>query len=212
VRQRVAAVTLVAMIRGIAATARLHLDDRSGWFAQPPAPPAIFCVWHNRLALCLRAYFDYARERSAGKGLAGMVSASRDGAFLSAVLEAYHIQPVRGSTSRRGRQALLELARWARRGYNLAITPDGPRGPRYKVQQGIIALAHVTGMPIIPFSYHLDRKIELKSWDRFQIPLPLSRCDMIAGAPLHIPRDADETERERLRLELERRMMEITKD
>ena len=68
--------------------------------------------------------------------------------------------PVRGSSSRRGPQALLELTSWAERGYDLAITPDGPRGPRYVVQEGAIGLAQVTGLPIIPASYHLRWKIQ----------------------------------------------------
>jgi len=73
-----------------------------------------------------------------------MVSASRDGGLLAAVLERFKVQPVRGSSSRRGRQALLELTTWAERRYDLAITPDGPRGPRYVVQDGIISLARLT--------------------------------------------------------------------
>ena len=99
------------------------------------------------------------------------------------------MQPVRGSSSRRGPQALLELTSWAERGYDLAITPDGPRGPCYVVQEGVMALAQVTGLPIVPFSYHLRWKIRVKSWDRFQIPLPFSPCDMIIGKPVRVPRE-----------------------
>ena len=84
--------------------------------------------------------------------MAAMVSASKDGGFLASILECFGVQPVRGSSSRRGPQALLELTGWAERGYDLAITPDGPRGPRYVVQEGIIALAQVTGLPIVPAS------------------------------------------------------------
>jgi lysophospholipid acyltransferase (LPLAT)-like uncharacterized protein len=158
------------------------------------------------------AYFGYARSRVNTRGMAAMVSASRDGAFLSAVLEAFKVQPVRGSTSRRGRQALLEMTRWAERGYDLAITPDGPRGPRYKVQPGIISLAQVSGLPIIPFSSRLNWKIQIKSWDRFQIPIPFSSCELRAAKPIRVPRDADDAERERLRDELEQAMMSLTDD
>ena len=79
-----------------------------------------------------------------------MVSASKDGAFLVEILRAFDIEPVRGSTSRRGRQALLELSRQMKAGLHLAITPDGPRGPCYEIQDGILSLAQVTGLPIIP--------------------------------------------------------------
>src|SRR4029077_6679252 len=88
-------------------------------------------------------------------GLAAIVSASKDGGFLAAILENFNVQPVRGSSSRRGRQAVLELISWAERGYDLAITPDGPRGPRYIAQEGATALAQLTGHPIIPASMNV---------------------------------------------------------
>jgi lysophospholipid acyltransferase (LPLAT)-like uncharacterized protein len=144
--------------------------------------------------------------------MAAMVSASKDGAFLSGVLERFGVQPVRGSSSRRGPQALLELTTWAERGYDLAITPDGPRGPRYVVQEGVMSLAQVTGLQIVPFSYSAKWKIQAKSWDRFQIPLPFSRCDMVIGKAIRVPREANDAERETLRQELERTMQEMAKD
>ena len=128
------------------------------------------------------------------------------------MLERFGVQPVRGSSSRRGPQALRELTTWARRGYDLAITPDGPRGPCFVVQDGIIALAQLTGMPIVPVSYQLGWKIRLKSWDRFQIPLPFSRCEMFFEKPIRVPRDASESDRETLRLQLEQALKSISKD
>lgn len=144
--------------------------------------------------------------------MAAMVSASRDGALLTQVLEWFDVQPVRGSTSRRGPQALRELAGWAKRGLDLAITPDGPRGPRYRVQEGVVALAQLTGLPLLPVGYRLHPKIEARSWDRFQIPLPFSRVDVFFGQPLRIPRRADADEREALRRQLEAALMSITHD
>lgn len=211
-RQRAGALLLVLFIKAITATVRFRVVDRSGYFESPPAGQAIYSCWHNRLALCLRAYFDYAARRNNTRGLAAMVSASRDGAFLTAILEAFKVQPVRGSSSRRGQQALLEMTRWAERGYDLAITPDGPRGPRYKVQPGIISLAQVTGLPILPFSSRLNWKIQLKSWDRFQIPILFASCEFRAMPPIHIPREAGNEERERLREQLEQVMTSITED
>jgi lysophospholipid acyltransferase (LPLAT)-like uncharacterized protein len=210
--QRLAGGTLALALRTISATLRPSMDDRSEFFERPPAGQAIYCVWHNRLALCLQVYFAYAKPRSSSRGLAAMVSASRDGAFLSSVLRAFQVEPIRGSTSRRGRQALLELARWAQRGYDLAITPDGPRGPRYRVQPGVISLAQVTGLPIIPFSYSLSWKTCLNSWDRFQVPLPFARWEMKAGKAIHVPREATETDREQFRKELEGALAAITVD
>jgi lysophospholipid acyltransferase (LPLAT)-like uncharacterized protein len=144
--------------------------------------------------------------------MAAMVSASKDGAFLAAILECFKVQPVRGSSSRRGPQALLELTTWSERGYDLAITPDGPRGPCYVVQEGIMSLAQLTGLPIMPVSYHLTWKIQVKSWDRFQIPLPFSRCEMFFEKPVRVSREASDTEREALRQQLELTLKEISRD
>jgi lysophospholipid acyltransferase (LPLAT)-like uncharacterized protein len=144
--------------------------------------------------------------------MAAMVSASKDGGLLAAILECFKVQPVRGSTSRRGRQALLELTTWAERGYDLAITPDGPRGPCCTVQDGVTSLAQLTGLPIVPFSYRLGWKIRTRSWDRFQIPVPFSRCEMALGKPIRIPRDATDTEREAFRQQLEQVMRTLSGD
>ena len=152
--QRLAAWLVFALLRGLTTTLRYRWTDCSGYFESGPAEPVIFCVWHNRLALTMKAYYDYVSKRNRRTGMAAMVSASKDGAFLAAILQAFKVQPVRGSSSRRGRQALLELTTWAERGYDLAITPDGPRGPCYLVQEGVMSLAQITGLPIIPFSFY----------------------------------------------------------
>jgi hypothetical protein len=200
---RIAAWLIFAAIRIVALTLRYRWNDRSEFFNGPPPGPAIYCIWHNRLVLSLVVYGSYVKKRNATAGLAGLVSASKDGGFLTGVLDCFRVQPVRGSSSRRGAQALLELTTWAERGYDLAITPDGPRGPRYVVQEGIMSLAQLTGLPIVPCSYNLSWKIQLKSWDRFQIPLPFSRCEMNVGKPIRVPREATDAEREALRQRLQ---------
>ena len=201
-----------ALINTLASTLRWRFDDRSGLCWAGGTHRAIFVFWHNRLALCMPAYFNYVKKHRHSTGLAAMVSASRDGGFLTGILERFHVQPVRGSSSRRGPQALLELTTWAERGYDLAITPDGPRGPLYVVQEGVMSLAQLTGLPIVPVSYHLGWRIRVKSWDRFQIPLPFSRCEMIYEKPIFVPREATDAEREVLRLQLEASLRRITPD
>jgi lysophospholipid acyltransferase (LPLAT)-like uncharacterized protein len=146
------------------------------------------------------------------QGLAAMVSASGDGAFLAAVLSKFGVHAVRGSTSRRGPQALLEASRWLRKGFSVAITPDGPRGPSRQIQEGIIYLAQVSGRPIVPISNFTRWKIRLHSWDRFQIPLPFAKCELYDNDPVSVPRDASEADRERLRFKLEESMRAITLD
>lgn len=211
--QRLGAKLAFALARVITLTLRVRYHDQSGGFFDPPAAgPAIYCIWHNRLALCLQVYYGFARRHRKSAGLAAMVSASKDGAFLAAILECFRVQPVRGSSSRRGPQALLELTTWAEQGYDLAITPDGPRGPCYEVEPGVISLAQITGLPIVPASYHLGWKIQVKSWDRFQIPLPFSRCDVYIGRPVRVAREATDGEREARRQELQALLRELTKD
>jgi lysophospholipid acyltransferase (LPLAT)-like uncharacterized protein len=211
-QQRLAGWLVFAAMKLVTLTLRYHWSDRSGYFTGQRPGPAIFCIWHNRLALSMVAYFGYVKKHSGGVGLGALVSASKDGGFLAGVLQSFGVQPVRGSSSRRGAQALRELTTWAKRGFDLAITPDGPRGPRYVVQPGVIALAQVTEMVIVPVSCNLGWKIQLKSWDKFQIPLPFSRCEMIYEKPIRVPREATEAEREALRVKLEETMRGMAKD
>ena len=96
--------------------------------------------------------------------------------------------------------------------YDLAITPDGPRGPCYIVQEGVISTAQLTGLPIVPVAYHLNWKIRSKSWDRFQIPLPFARCEVTIGRVMRVPREATDAERELLRQQLETEMRAISRD
>jgi hypothetical protein len=159
--------------------------------------PVIFCLWHNRLPISMMVHRRYPRK------LAALISASKDGALLAAVLGKFGVEPVRGSSSRRGPQALLELTTCGESGCDLAVTPDGPKGPRYRVQSGVISLARVTGFPIVAVTCNTHWKVCLKSWDGFQIPLPFSRCELILRNPLIVPRDAEADEREELRKKLE---------
>ena len=168
--------------------------------------PVIFCLWHNRLAISMMVHRRHPRK------LAALVSASKDGALLAAVLGKFGVEQVRGSSSRRGPQALLELTSRGEEGFDLAVTPDGPKGPRYVAQAGVISLAQVTGFPIIPVTCNTYFKVCLKSWDRFQIPLPFSRCELILNQPILVPREAGADRREELRKELEKSLNSSSMD
>ena len=209
--QRLVAKVLYILLRLMRLTWRVRFSDPHGSLEAGRDKPFIICVWHNRLAYAMYAYRDCIKPVS-GRRLAAMVSASKDGAFLVEILRAFDIEPVRGSTSRRGRQALLELSRQMKSGLHLAITPDGPRGPCYEIQNGILSLAQVTGLPIIPLGCASKWKFRFKSWDRFQLPLPFTRCDVVYGEPLHIPRKLNDVERTSLRAELKRRLEAISPD
>jgi lysophospholipid acyltransferase (LPLAT)-like uncharacterized protein len=196
--------------RTLAGTWRCPVIDHYGVFASPP-PQVIFAVWHNRLAISMRTW-QWVRKRVPAAGLVALISASHDGGVLSRALKYFDVEAVRGSSSRRGAQALLELTSWIERGYHVAITPDGPRGPRYAVRDGVIALAQVTGLPIVPVSSHVKGKICTKSWDRFQIPVPFARCEIRLGQLLTVPRDLTDSERKNVKSELQRRLTELTED
>jgi lysophospholipid acyltransferase (LPLAT)-like uncharacterized protein len=204
--QRFVAWTVFLAERLVTSSLRCHWRDNSGLADVQDARPVIFCLWHNRLAISMIVHRRHPRK------LAALVSASKDGALLAAVLGRFGVEQVRGSSSRRGPQALLELTNHAKRGYDLAVTPDGPKGPRYVVQHGVIALAQVTGLPIIPVTCNTQPKICLKSWDRFQIPLPFSRCELILNEPIFVPREADEARREERRSALQACLCQTSTD
>lgn len=210
--QRLGAFIVFISLRALLATVRCRLRAPSEFFAPGAPAPVIFCLWHNRLASCTRVLEQFRRPHNSGAGMAALVSASRDGAFLAGILEWFGVQPVRGSTSRRGPQALLELTTWAERGYDLTITPDGPRGPCYQIQNGITSLAQVTGLPIVPVALNLKGKVRANSWDRFQIPLPFARCEITVGRIMRVPRGASDAKREVLRRQLEAELRAITRD
>jgi lysophospholipid acyltransferase (LPLAT)-like uncharacterized protein len=207
--RRLAAFTVAAFTRACIRTWRCT------WNNSPIGPavprPAIYCVWHNRIPLALACY-DNAKLQWPDEGVAAMISASRDGGFLANMVQRFDVEPIRGSSSRRGPQALLEATTWLERRYSVVITPDGPRGPAYIVQDGILQLAKISGCGIIPFSSYTHWKLKLKSWDRMQIPLPFTLCELRYGDPIHVPRDASDEEVEKLRVRLEESMRAITQD
>lgn len=194
----------------------LMLSWRRRWIfkkqTDPLPGPVIFAMWHNRLSVSVWSWNKFAQACWPSTGMCALISASKDGALITDFVERFGVHVVRGSTSRRGPQALLEASGWLAKKYSITITPDGPRGPRYKAKMGTIQLAMITGAAIIPISYYIHSKICLHSWDGFQIPLPFSRCDMHVGEPIFVPRDASVEEQACLLAKLERDLMELTRD
>ena len=193
---------LKILILAIGSSLRWRIEDPNRLLMDRHSKPAIFVMWHNRLFLIPYLFWKYWNIFQRGK-VAVMVSTSKDGGYLVRVLERFNLICVRGSSSRRGNAALLEMTRLVEAGADAGITPDGPRGPKYQVADGVISLAQLTGAPIIPISYVLSRKIELNSWDGFMIPLPFGRATLRVGVPVNVSSAADAEEREHKRLELE---------
>lgn len=204
--QRVIAWLVVAAIRLVAATLR----RRPATELRVPDEPVIFALWHNRLAVCVPACRKFLRPLRGRDTLAALISASRDGALLAAIVEEFGVHPVRGSSSRRGGQALKELVSWMRQGNDVALTPDGPRGPCYQAREGALVLAQLTGAPILPIACRVRGKLRLKSWDRFQVPLPFATYELALLPAIRVPREATPEERERLRQQLEAALREGT--
>ncbi|UCD70708.1 MAG: lysophospholipid acyltransferase family protein [Syntrophobacterales bacterium] len=164
--------------------------------------PSIGAFWHGRLLMMPAGY--------RGKRMTILISRHRDGELISRTVKYFRFKSIRGSTTRGGLSAMREMMKASKEGYDIAITPDGPRGPRYRVQNGIIELARRMGIPIIPVTFNASRKKVFRSWDRFLLPYPFSRGVFIWGEPLLVPRQMDGHTFEQKRLLLERRLREIT--
>jgi len=163
----------------------------------------LFAFWHSRiLPVC------YTHK---GYNAAIMVSRSKDGEIIAQVIYRQGHEPVRGSSTRGGREALHQIVESLKTGARPGVMiPDGPQGPRRKVQHGIIRLAQITGYPIISITGSFSHMAVLNSWDRFIIPRPFSRCLLMYGKPIYVPSDADEVLQESLRCQLECEMNRIT--
>jgi lysophospholipid acyltransferase (LPLAT)-like uncharacterized protein len=166
---------------------------------------AIGAVWHSRILL-----FSYLFK---GWNIVILVSRSDDGEITARILQAQGQETVRGSTTRGGLQALATLVRKLKEKYRYAvIIPDGPQGPRFKIQPGIIALAKKTGYPIVPLTYSAQKAKIFASWDRFMLPFPFTRCRIIYGHPIYVPENADKDVEEVCRIRLENELVRITEE
>jgi len=196
------------LVTFIGATIRWRIEDPAGVLRQPLHDPLIFAFWHNRIFLMPYLFRKYWRRRQRAQ-VAVLVSASKDGEKLVRILEQFDLVCVRGSSSRRGGQALVELTHLVQEGYDIGITPDGPRGPKYKAHDGAIRLAQVTGTSIIPVSYSLDWKYVFpRAWDNFLLPVPFARATLRIGAPLRVSREDGENKR----LELETVLRDLSRN
>ena len=181
---------------------RLTLDDEKALKGDARKGKTIFACWHGHLFY--QSYYYAKRIRK--PQMAVMVSQSRDGDYGTAVIEGLKMEAVRGSSSEGARTAIRIVRDRLKKGHNVVVTPDGPRGPALKVQIGIIKLAQMTGAPIVPLCYDASRKKTFKSWDRFILPLPFGHVHIAHGDPLIVPRGSTPDEIEGYRVQLEETM------
>lgn len=199
---------LAALAAGLIALVRIttrwsRVNTAAAEDAWKGGGPVIVAFWHNRLAMMPYCW-------PSRRPFHMLISAHPDGRLIAKTVAHFGIDAVAGSSRRGGAEALRSLVRLARDGYSIGITPDGPRGPRMRIREGALALARLSGVPIVPAAVSVRRRVVLNTWDRLIIALPFSRGAMVWGAPIHVPRDADDAATARLQDELERELNRVT--
>jgi len=147
----------------------------------------ILAFWHNRLLMMPKIW-------STNKVFYMLVSQHRDGVLISRAINQFGVQTIAGSSTKGGVSAFKRMLTVLKTGCYVGITPDGPHGPRRKVQEGVISLARISDVPIIPAAYSISRCCILNTWDKFMIPLPFSQGVFVWGKPLTLSRDANDVD------------------
>ncbi|HTL02267.1 MAG TPA: lysophospholipid acyltransferase family protein, partial [Vicinamibacterales bacterium] len=196
-RAEIAAIAAVGVpaIAALGASLRWRVEGVANLQFEGPGRRPIMAFWHGRI---LTATY-YFRNRA----IVVMISENFDGEWIARIIEAFGYGTSRGSTSRGGQRALLQLKRQMEEGKPAGFAVDGPRGPARKVQPGVVWLAKLTGNPVVPFHMEASSYWSLGSWDRTQIPRPFSTVALAVGAPIDVPGDATESTIEAKRLEVE---------
>lgn len=173
--------------------------------------PQIFVFWHGRSTM-MPAF------RAKTQDTYVIASRHRDGQLVTHIMRAFGLKIIRGSSrkpgstkNRGGREALLEAIEKLREGNAVALTPDGPRGPRMRVNGHVVSIARMSGAEIIPMCFSSTHGRLLNNWDRYFIPLPFGRAYYFAGKPITVPRKADAETVEKIRKTLEDSMIELVK-
>jgi lysophospholipid acyltransferase (LPLAT)-like uncharacterized protein len=193
------------LVNLLCATLRYIVIDEAGFLEKPFPRPVVILVWHNRILAMPAVYRRYYPKR---KGLLVLTSASRDGAYLSEFVRCFGMGSVRGSSSRRGAAALLDLIRNLEAGFDLCITPDGPRGPRYNLGPGALLLSERCKVPLLPLLVEYSAFWRFKSWDGFAVPKPFSKVTITALPLIEIETGESEAAFEEKRKQVETRMTE----
>lgn len=165
---------MATLLRTWARTLRLEADAATVERMTYSDQPAAIVLWHNRLFLSPEFFRRYRTRRR----VYGLVSASKDGAWLAAFYRMIGIHPVRGSSSNLGREAARVLIEKMREGHDIGITPDGPRGPMYVVEPGVLVVTRRLQAPMVLLGAEFTRAWRLRSWDRLYIPVPFSRVKL----------------------------------
>ena len=200
---RAADLAFYLAVRAVGATLRFRVEGREHWDeAVREGRLPVYTFWHDRIFA--GAYF-FRRRR-----IVIMTSRSFDGEYIARFIQRLGYGAVRGSSTRGGAAALVELARLVRRGCPAGFSIDGPRGPRHVAKMGAVLLAKKTGQPVLPFGVNAERFWSLRSWDRMQIPKPFSRVTVRFAPPINVPPDADAETLDACRDELQRALERVS--
>lgn len=186
---------------------RIHVAEETRKIVASKSP-IIFAFWHGRMLIMPPLYRKVCGKE--GKDAWIMVSQHLDGELIARTVKPFRIFSSRGSSTRGGRKALQELVEKVREGHTVGITPDGPAGPRYCVQPGVVRMAQWTGAPIVPLTWAARPRWVASSWDHFQVPVPFARTSVIFDEPFFVPTGESATDLETQRGLLERRLREVT--
>ncbi len=168
----------VWVMRALRLTWRYRVYGRDALVARQPGDQrVVYAFWHGQILPCFLAHTQRAGV---------LISEHRDGEIIARVIGHFDMYGIRGSTSRGGTRALLECVRTLREGTDVAVTPDGPRGPRHTFAPGALLIAYRAAAPLVTIVAHIDRAWRLKSWDGFEIPKPFARITIVYGEPRRI--------------------------
>lgn len=170
--------------------------------------PFILAIWHGRL-LMMPYCWTQDRGTDGGRVFHMLISAHRDGQLISKTIGRLGLGAVEGSSSKGGAAALKRMMKLLNKGEHIGITPDGPRGPRMRASSGVVALARLSGVPVIPATCSFTHCKVLKTWDRFVVALPFSRGVFVWGEPIEVPRDADDRAQEEYRQKIENALNDL---
>ncbi|HSA06426.1 MAG TPA: lysophospholipid acyltransferase family protein [Candidatus Gastranaerophilales bacterium] len=170
----------------------------------PENTPAVYAIWHG-LQYCLGGI----QQR---KNLNILISHSNDGEIIAQTVKKIGFSTIRGSMKRGGMKATREIIRALEEGKNIAYTVDGPKGPGFKVKNGVIKIAQLAQKPIIPVSSAAYPEIEAPSWDKYQLPFFFSKIVMTFGDPIEVPSDISEEQAEEYRLKLENELFRLRQE
>ncbi len=182
-------------IRFVHATTRWNYVNREAPAQRISAgEPFVLAAWHGRIGMLVYTFEGPAPQ------MHPLISDHRDGELITRTIEHFGYRTIRGSSNdekkgkdKGGARALRQMVKALRSGEYVCVTPDGPRGPRMRMKEGLLTLAYLSKAPIVPVAYSVKRRIVLNSWDRFIVPLPFNRGIIVWGDPMHFDRPDDES-------------------